>query len=181
MKRFLKKILFYFVILIAFLLIVALFVKKEYAIEKEITINRSQQEVFEYLKYLKNQDEFSKWSMMDPKMKKSYRGKDGKVGFVASWKSTNENIGCGEQEIIRIQEGKRIDLKLRFKTPFEAEDDAYLITDAITENQTNVKWGFQGKFPYPMNLMGLFIDMEKAVGGDLQTGLTNLKRKLEKK
>ena len=81
---------------------------------------------------------------------------------------------------MKITEGERIDFKLRFKVPFEAQDDAYMITEAVGENQTKVKWGFKGAFPYPMNLMNLFMDMDKAVGKDLSEGLNNLKTVVEK-
>ena len=77
-------------------------------------------------------------------------------------------------------DGERIDTKLRFKVPFESQNDAYMITEDMSNNQTKVKWGFKGAFPYPFNLMGLFMDMEKAVGGDLEVGLQNLKNLLEK-
>jgi hypothetical protein len=43
-----------------------------------------------------------------------------------------------------------------------------------------VKWGFESKMVYPMNIMRLFIDMEKAVGDDFGTGLANLKTIMEK-
>ena len=60
--RFLKKILIVVGILIAIPLIVALFVKKDYSVEKEIVINKPKTEVFEYIKLLKNQDNYSKWN-----------------------------------------------------------------------------------------------------------------------
>ncbi|MBK7099818.1 MAG: SRPBCC family protein [Sphingobacteriales bacterium] len=178
--RILKKILIVVGILIAIPLIVALFVKKEYAVERKIVINKPKTEVFEYIKFLKNQDNYSKWNKIDPNMKKSYKGTDGTVGFVSAWESKNENVGVGEQEILKITEGERIDMKLRFKVPFEAQDDAYMMTEDAGNNQTKVRWGFKGAFPYPMNLMGLFMDMDKEVGGDLETGLQNLKTLLEK-
>ena len=68
-------------ILIALLLIVALFSKKEYTLEREITINKPKQEVFDYVKLLKNQDHYSKWVMMDPNMKKDFKGTDGNSWF----------------------------------------------------------------------------------------------------
>jgi len=177
--RILKNILIALAIIIAIPLLVALFLKKDYAVEREVVINKPKAEVFEYIKFLKNQDNYSKWNKMDPNMKKSYKGTDGTVGFIAAWDSKNENVGAGEQEIVKITEGERIDTKLRFKVPFEAQDDAYMITEDAANNQTKVKWGFKGAFPYPMNLMGLFMDMEKEVGGDLDTGLQNLKTLLE--
>ncbi|HPB53119.1 MAG TPA: SRPBCC family protein, partial [Saprospiraceae bacterium] len=167
-------------IIIAIPLVVALFVKKDYVVEREIIINKPKAEVFEYIKFLKNQDNYSKWNMMDPDMKKTYQGTDGTVGFISAWESKKENVGAGEQEIVNMIDGERIDTKLRFKVPFESQNDAYMITEDMSNNQTKVKWGFKGAFPYPFNLMGLFMDMEKAVGGDLEVGLQNLKNLLEK-
>ncbi|MBA2761849.1 MAG: polyketide cyclase, partial [Segetibacter sp.] len=57
----LKIILLVILIIIAIPLIIALFVSKEYNIEREITINKPKQEVFNYVKNLKNQDNYSKW------------------------------------------------------------------------------------------------------------------------
>ena len=178
--KILKKILIVIAIIIAIPLIIALFVEKDYAVELEITINKSKQEVFDYVKFLKNQDNFSKWSTMDPKMKKTYQGTDGTVGFVSAWESNDENVGVGEQEIKKIAEGERIDFELRFIKPFEATEPAFMSTESVTENQTKVKWGFSGHMNYPMNIMMLFMDFEKMIGDDLQTGLSNLKTVFEK-
>ncbi len=178
--KLIKKILIVLAIIIAIPLIMALFIKKDYAVEREVSINKSKQEVFEYIKMLKNQDYFSVWSMKDPNMKKTYTGTDGSVGFISAWESENKEVGKGEQEIVKITEGERMDVKLRFKIPFEAEDDAYFITESVTPTQTKVKWGFTGSMPYPMNFMCLFFDMDKEVGKDLEGGLANLKVVLEK-
>ena len=64
--------------------------------------------------------------------------------------------------------------------PFESTDFAYLSTTAINDSTTTVKWGFNGKMKYPMNLMLLTMDMEKMLAPDLQNGLNNLKTLLEK-
>lgn len=55
-----------------------------------------------------------------------------------------------------------------------------MITSATDNATTKVSWGFKGSFPYPFNIMKLFIHMEKEIGGDLDTGLANLKTVLEK-
>jgi hypothetical protein len=175
-----KGILFTILGLTAIALITALFVKKEYAVEREVTINKPKQEVFEYIKYLKNQDSYSVWANMDPQMKKEYKGTDGTVGFVSAWDSEKSDVGKGEQEIKKITEGERIDFELRFIKPFESTEPAYMITESVGDNQTKVKWGFSGEMKYPMNLMLLFMNMEEMVGNDLATGLQNLKTNLEK-
>jgi uncharacterized protein YndB with AHSA1/START domain len=180
MKSF-KKVLIGLGVLIAIPLIVAIFVDKDYAVEREITINKPKQEVFDYIKLLKNQDNYSKWAKMDPNIKKIFRGEDGTVGFVSAWESDNEDVGVGEQEIIKITEGERIDFELRFFKPFEATEPAYMTTETVDENQTKVTWGFSGHMNYPMNLMMLFMDFEQIIGDDLETGLKNLKQILESK
>ncbi|MDP3682284.1 MAG: SRPBCC family protein [Flavobacterium sp.] len=174
-----KKILLGLFAIIVLALLIALFLPKEYAVEREITINKSKDSVFNYIKYLKNQDNFSVWSSKDPAMKKTFTGTDGTVGAIAGWDSKDKNVGVGEQEIKKIVEGKRIDFELRFKVPFESTDNAYMITEAISANQTKVKWGFDGKMPYPMNLMLPIMNMEEMLGKDLQDGLNNLKAVLE--
>jgi hypothetical protein len=176
----LKKIVIVIAILIAIPLVIALFVKKDYTVEREITINKPKTEVFDYIKYLKNQDHYSKWATMDPAMIKTYRGTDGTVGFVAAWESKKDDVGTGEQEIKKITEGEKIDFELRFIKPFESTSLAYMSTEAISDNQTKVKWSFNGHMKYPMNFMMLFMDFDKMIGDDLQTGLNNLKIELEK-
>jgi len=177
--KILKTILIVIVIIIALPLVIALFTQKDYAVEREVSIDKPKQEVFDYVKYLKNQDNYSKWAMMDPEMEKTYEGTDGTVGFVSAWESDNPDVGKGEQEIIKITDTDRIDYELRFYEPFEATDNAYMITEEQSDNQTIVKWGFNGRMNYPMNLMLLFMDMETMLGSDLETGLTNLKDVLE--
>lgn len=167
-------------VVIVFALVVAAFIKKDYAVEREIVINRPKDAVFNYIKSLKNQDSYSVWALKDPSMKKEYKGTDGTVGFVASWDSEQSEVGKGQQEIKKISEGNRIDTELRFFEPFQATDNAYMATEAIDENQTKTKWGFNGRMNYPMNLMLLFINMEEMLGKDLELGLKNLKTTLEK-
>ncbi|MEX0883101.1 MAG: SRPBCC family protein [Cyclobacteriaceae bacterium] len=166
-------------ILVAIPFMVALFIPKDYAVEREVIIDKPHSEVYGYTKYLKNQDNFSKWALMDPQMKKNYSGTDGEVGFVAGWESENPDVGIGEQEITRIEEGKRIEYELRFKEPFEASDMAYMEFEALNDSQTKVIWGFDGHMDYPMNAMLLMMDMESMIGNDFEQGLQTLKEILE--
>lgn len=174
-----KKILLGLVAIIVVLLIVALFVPKNYVVEREVSINQPKDTVFNYIKYLKNQNDFSVWANLDPEMKTTYTGKDGTVGAISSWESKQENVGIGEQEIIKIIPGDSLIFALRFKEPMEDNATAYMTTTANNSNKTIVKWGIKGTFPYPMNLMQLFMNMDEMIGKDLEGGLQNLKEKME--
>lgn len=105
--KILKIILIVILVVIAIPLVVALFVKKDYVVEREISINKPSQEVFDYVKYLRNHDYFSKWASMDPNMKKTYSGTIGQVGFVSAWESEDKEVGVGDRGfILKVLEGK---------------------------------------------------------------------------
>ncbi len=178
--KFIKRFFLGVLILLVILLIIGLFIKKEFAVEREIVISKNKQEVFNYIKMVRNQGYYAKWNLIDPDMKKEYTGTDGTVGFISAWDSKNGQVGKGEQTITKIIEGERIESSVHFIRPFEAHNFAYMSTDSISPNQTRVKWGFSGKMAYPLNIIRLFIDMKKAISNDLDTGLKNLKTILEK-
>lgn len=177
--KLLKGILVFVVIVVALILIAALFVRKAYTVEESITINQPESEVFDYIRYLKNQDNFSKWASMDPDMEQTYTGTDGTEGFVSAWDSDQKDVGKGEQTIVSITENERIDYDLHFIEPFDSRANAYMITEYVSDSSTTVRWGFSGKMNYPMNIMLLFMDMEGMIANDLSEGLSNLKRILE--
>ncbi len=170
--KIIKRILILIVALIAILLIVALIAPKEFKAQSEILINKPQQEVYDYIKYVKNQDNFGKWQLMDPNMKKTFTGTDGTVGFKYSWDS--EVLDQGSQTITQIQDGKGIETEMFFG--FGDPAKSYLYTEDAGNNQTKVVWGIQGKSVYPFNLMNLVYNMDK----DFAEGLKNLKEVLEK-
>jgi RimJ/RimL family protein N-acetyltransferase len=173
-----KKVVYAVLGLIALVLIAALIMPKDYAVEREITVDRPIAEVYDYLESLRNQNNWSVWAKRDPNIKMEFKGTDRTVGFTYYWQG-NDEVGKGEQEITKITKGERIDTQLRFLEPFESTSDAYLITESAGENATKVKWGFNGNMPYPMNVMLPFLGIEKSVGKDFSDGLTNLKGILE--
>lgn len=164
--------------IIALLLLIALLTKKEFTLEKQVTIDRPKQDVFNYLKLIKNQENYSVWVMKDPNLTIVYTGTDGTVGFKSSWESNDKNVGVGEQEIIKINEGESTEVEIRFKKPFEATNYALTTVATMGDYQTKVTQVFYGKSKFPMNLMNLMMD--KFVGGDMQKSLENLKTNLEK-
>ncbi len=176
----LKTLLTGIFVILALLLLGGLFIDGNYSVERETTVNRPVGQVYNYILFLKNQDNFSVWAKMDPDMKKEFQGTDGTVGFISGWESTNQDVGKGEQEIVAIDPGKRIDYELRFKEPFESTDDAFISTTPLDNRSTLVTWGFKGEMAYPMNLMLFIMDMEEMLGSQLQEGLNNLKSILEK-
>lgn len=171
--KFLKKILIGILAFIILILVVALFAPKEFTGKSEIVINKSQQEVYDYIKFLKNQDNYGTWHQMDPNMEKSYEGVDGTVGFTYKWNSEKWMVGSGKQIITNLN-GQNMESDLFFA---DSSDPAKSVisTVAQTPEQTLVKWSVNGKTPYPWNIMNLFFNMD----GDFEKGLQNMKNELE--
>jgi hypothetical protein len=170
-------ILLILAVLIILPFILALFVRKNYTIRREISINASLSTVFGYIRQLKNQDHFNKWVMVDPDMKRTFTGTDGAAGFIYAWDG-NKRAGAGEQEIKRIEEGKNVETEIRFIRPFAGIAHANLSTQAISDQQTKVIWSNESTMKYPLNLMIPMI--EKGLAKDMDTSLNNLKGILEK-
>jgi hypothetical protein len=172
-----KRIIYGLIGLVVLLLITALFVKNDYQVQEEVVVNQPKTAVFNYVKFAKNHDHFNKWIMQDPQIKKSYRGTDGTAGFVYAWNSEGE-AGQGEQETKNIAEGERVDFNIHFIRPMEADATMYFTTNAVAASQTKVQWTMNGRSPYPLNIMNLFIP--GMLGKDMMASLTTLKSVLEK-
>lgn len=170
-------ILLSFAGIIALLLIIGLFMKKEHYVKRDIIINVPAQKAFDYLKLLKNQDTFNKHAMVDADRIKEFKGTDGNVGYTYSW-SGDKSAGQGEKEILNIIEGQRVEMEIRFIKPMVTSARIIMETESLPNNQTKVSWSNAGKLNYPINI--LIPMMEKSVAKGMDESLINLKNILEK-
>jgi uncharacterized protein YndB with AHSA1/START domain len=163
--------------IIALLLLIALFMKKEHYVRREIVINAPLQKVFDFLRLLKNQEQFNKWAKTDPNRKWEFKGTDGTVGFIIAWKG-NKDAGEGEKEIMNIVEGKKIETQIRFVKPMRVTADVNMETEPLSDNQTKVSLSNGGKLKYPLNIM--IPIAEKKFPKQMDESLSTLKNILEK-
>lgn len=158
-------------------LLLALFMKKEHYVKRQITINVPAQSAYDFLKLLGNQEKFNKWAKTDPNRIWEHKGTDGTVGYIISWKG-NKSAGEGQKEIIGLVEGKKIETEIRFVKPMKVTSSITMETEAQSANQTTVSLINSGKMKYPMNI---FIPMaEKNFPKDMDESLATLKEILEK-
>jgi hypothetical protein len=162
--------------IVALLLIIAFFLKREHYVEREIIIHAPREKVFDYLRLIENQETFNTGAMADADRKKEFRGTDGTVGYIYSWRG-NKDAGEGEKEITSIIEGKRIEMEIRFVKPMKTSAEIILETESLPGGETRVSWSNAGMLKYPLNLMIPMV--EKHVVKDLDISLGTLKRVLE--
>ncbi len=161
------------------IILLGIFLKKNYQIVREIYINQPKSAVFNYIKLLKNQNDYSYYNTKDPNNIKSYSGIDGEVGFTYSWSSKVSSIGTGTQTITKVIDGESIWCDIQFKKPAPLQSIAILALTEINENETKVNWTFSSVYKFPLNIVIYFLNLEKLIGKDIASSLVTLKENLE--
>ncbi len=88
-------------------------------------------------------------------------------------------MGKGEITIVNTTPPGKIEMDLHMIEPFEGHNRVTFML--LPEGAfSRVTWAMDGTSSYPAKLMGLFMDMDKMIGGDFEKGLEKLKAVIEK-
>lgn len=162
-------------IIVVIIMILVIAMPTKYNVERSITIDAPRNVVYKQVSHFQNFIKWSPWSKLDPDMEYDITGTDGTVGAVYSW-SGNDSVGVGSLTNVSITEN-RIDQKLDFTSPWEAHDMSYYEFEDTPEG-LKVTWGLDGNLSRPMNVMGLFMNMDEMVGQSYEEGLQSLKEQV---
>ena len=175
--KILKVLLGILLFLVLAVVILGLIGPKGMDVSVKENINAPQSFVWNYIKDFKGANSWSPWSEKDPNMKNEYIGTDGTVGAKYTW-SGNKDVGTGEQEIMKIVPGERIETKLFF-ADFGSYANNFMALNPSGEG-TEIEWGFDSKNGFMERVMFNFMDVEGAVTKDFKHGLNTLKKMAEK-
>lgn len=151
---------------------------KEMTIENSVVVNKPVSQVYEYLRMVKNQENFSVWNMADPNKKTVAKGTDGSEGFVYSWDSQIKNVGAGSQEIKKLVQDKSIDYEIRFERPMQNIAFSSFNLVSAGDGQTRVTWDFRSPTKFPMSLFSWIF--KRMLSKNMSESLANLKAILDK-
>jgi effector-binding domain-containing protein len=168
----LKWILYIVIALVVMIAILTFIAPTDMHSERSIVIKAPKEVIWKNVVMFANQQKWSPWFEKDPNIKTSIEGTDGTVGAMSKWDG-NDDVGKGEQTFTKIEPMKNVESDLHFLKPWESHANAF-ITLSDTEGGVKVTWGFSGKMSRPFNVMGLFMNMDKAIGGDFEKGLAKL-------
>jgi hypothetical protein len=161
---------------IGFIAIVGLVMpKKTMEIHSGVIIDKPKDEVWSYIRLLRNQENYNTWIRQDPNIKMNYIGRDGTVGFIAGWESRTR-MGNGEQEIIKISEGESYEAELRFRN-HENRTHVMTTVESTDGGKTKVTTIMSAAPSFPMNLMVPM--MKKVLKKNMDENSANLKKILE--
>jgi polyketide cyclase/dehydrase/lipid transport protein len=171
-----KRVLLGLVTIVAILAVISLFLPKDVAVERSITMRGGASDVFPYVNNLKKFQEWSPWAVFEPDLELTFSGPEDGVGAKAAWDSDNPNVGTGSQEIIESRQDEYVKVALDFGDEGEGMSYFRILSE---ENRTRVVWGFQIDVGYNPIARYMGLMMDTWIGNIYQDGLERLKLLIE--
>ncbi|MEO8451702.1 MAG: SRPBCC family protein [Gemmatimonadota bacterium] len=163
--------------LIAALLLFAATRPDSFRLVRSATIKAPADKVFPLIADFHRWTAWSPWENRDPDLKRTYSGAESGKGAVYEWEG--KKTGTGRMEITDTLAPSKVIIKLDFFSPFEAHNTTEFTTEGRGDS-TTVTWAMSGRNNYTMKLVSIFMNMDKVVGKDFETGLANMKAVAEK-
>lgn len=159
--------------LVVVVLIIASVKPDTFRIERSLTIAAPPSRVYSLVDDFHHWASWSPWERLDPALKRTFSGAPSGQGAIYEWEGTPK-VGTGRMEILQAKAPSELRIQLDFFKPFEAHNTAEF-TMQPDGNGTRVTWAMLGPNPFMMKVMKLFMNMERMVGKDFETGLQNMK------
>jgi hypothetical protein len=161
--------------IVALALIAAAVLPKKLDLNHSITIAAPQQKVADYIKILKNQEEYSVWITDAPGTKLTYEGVDGTVGAKQNFTGGGST---GTMEITNST-ADALDVKLAMTEPFASTAQTGYKYIAVDSAHTTINSWYKEETGWPMNLLSQTMG-KKIIAVNEERILQNLKTILEK-
>jgi uncharacterized protein YndB with AHSA1/START domain len=166
------------VVAVAGVLILAGLKPDTFRVQRAMTMKAPPEKIFALINDFRGWGAWSPWEKKDPAMKRTYSGAASGQGAVYAWDG-DKNVGKGRMEITEAVAPSKVALKLDFERPFEAYNTVVFTMEAKGD-ATNVTWDMQGPTPFFAKVIHVFVDMDRMVGKDFETGLANMKALAER-
>jgi hypothetical protein len=168
-----RKILIGLVVVLAVLVVVIVLQPTEFRVERTVTVAAPAPVVFAQVNDFHHWEAWNPWAKIDPAMKQTYEGAPAGVGAAYAWAGNNE-VGEGRMTIIESRPGELIRIRLEFLKPFRATSTGEF-TFRPAGDQTAVTWSMIGTNNFVAKAVHLFMNMDRMIGGQFETGLARLK------
>jgi hypothetical protein len=145
----------------------------EFRIERSATIAAPAPVVFAQVNDFHNWQAWSPWAKLDPAVKNSFAGSSAGRGAAFAW-AGNSQVGEGRMTITESRPSELVRIKLEFLKPFEATNTAEFTFKPQGE-RTAVTWSMYGHNNFVGRAVALFVNMDKALGGEFEKGLASMK------
>lgn len=147
-----------------------------FRVERSVLVNAPPEAVLAQVSDFKAWRAWSPYETLDADLERTYGGAQHGVGATYAW--AGKKAGTGRMRIVSAT-GREVGIALDFEKPFKASNTA-AFTAEPAGGSTRVTWTMSGPAPYVSRLMGLIFNMDKMIGRDFETGLSNLKSVAER-
>ncbi|MFN3431448.1 MAG: SRPBCC family protein [Candidatus Sericytochromatia bacterium] len=149
-----------------------------FRIERSVSIQAPADKIFPLITNFRAWTDWSPFEKLDPTMKKTYSGAETGKGAKYAW-AGDGHAGEGTMEITEAVAPSKVTLQLAFTKPMEALNTTEF-TLVPEGGATKVTWAMHGPQPFISKVMGVFMDMDKLIGPDFESGLAAMKVAAEK-
>jgi hypothetical protein len=169
----LKKIALVIVALLCAVLVYAATKPDTITVQRTATIKAPPGKIYPLITDFHSWSAWSPYEKLDPDMKRGYGGAASGKGAVYTWDGNNK-VGKGRMEIVETAAPSKVDIKLDFLKPMKSQN-ATEFTLVPKGDSTTVTWTMRGPNMYIGKVMSVFVNMDRMIGKDFETGLANLK------
>ena len=172
-----KVIVISLIVVVAGILLFAATRPDTFRVQRSERINASPEKILPLINDFHQWGVWSPYEKLDPAMKRTYGGTPAGKGAVYEWNG-NSKAGAGRMEIIEAGAAGTV-IQLDFTQPLVAHNVARF-TAQPQGDATLLSWSMEGPAPYIQKVLGLFLNMDRMIGGEFELGLSNLKAVAEK-
>ena len=149
---------------------------REVAVARTTVIDAAPEAVFPHVNSMKATEGWSPWLGKDPNVQLTYNDVAEGVGARMEWASEIPEVGSGTQEITASIPNEKVETALDFGQMGTANASFTLVDK---DGQTEITWGFVTDTGFNPMARWFGVMMDGWVGGDYETGLSNLKTLVE--
>ncbi len=150
----------------------------EFSVSRSASIKAPPEKIFPLINDMKAMNSWNPFVQSDPTIKLVYTGPAAGKGARCDWEGSGQ-AGAGNISVTESRPSSSAVMQLNMLRPF-AGQNRVTFTLAPAGAATNVTWAMTGASTDLSKLMGLFMSMDKMVGGAFEKGLGDLKAKAER-
>ena len=148
-----------------------------FRVQRSAVIDAPPAQIYPFIEDFRQFALWSPYEKLDPAMVRTFSGPQRGKGAVYEWHGKSA-AGKGRMEIAHTSPPHMVVIRLDFVKPFETHN----IVEFTLQEQgsaTRVTWAMRGANPYIAKMIQLLFSMDRIVGKDFETGLSNLKALVE--
>ena len=140
-------------------------------IQRSIAIDAPATRVYALVADLRRWPEWQPDDERDPTATRTFGGPQSGIGATSQWSGKR---GAGSMLLTQAQPDRQVTVEVDFVKPFTAHNVNVLQIDPAG-TVTHVTWRWHGQLPFIARVMGVFVDVNGALGKHFEDGLAKLK------